>query len=35
LNDKAQHAIKPNFDISMKDTSICFSDLETNQIKTV
>jgi len=30
LNVKSQHDIKFNFDISMKDTLICFSDLEKN-----
>jgi len=32
LNIKAQHAIKSNFDIYVKDTLICFSNLETNQL---
>jgi len=35
LNVKAQHAIKSDFDISIKDTLIAFSDLERNQIKFV
>jgi len=33
LNVKAQHVIKSDFDIFVKCTLICFSDLETNQIK--
>jgi len=34
LNIKAQHDIKYDFDIYVKDTLICFSDLETNQLIT-
>jgi len=34
LNVKAQHDIKSDFDIYVKDTLICFSDLETNQLTT-
>jgi len=35
LNIKVQHVIKFDFDIYVNDTLICFSDLETNQIKIV
>jgi len=35
LNIKAQHVIKSDFDIFVKDTLIYFSDLEINQIKIV
>jgi len=34
LNVKAQHDIKSDFDIYVKDNLICFSDLETNQLIT-
>jgi len=35
LNVKTQHAIKSYFDIFVKCTLFCFSNLETNQIKIV
>jgi len=35
LNVKSQHAINSDFDIFVKGPLICFSDLETNQIKIV
>jgi len=35
LNVEAQHVIKFDFDIFVKGTLICFSDLKINQIKIV
>jgi len=35
LNLKTQHDVKYDFYIYVKDTLICFSDLETNQLITL